>query len=257
MTFAATVVLSARHSQAIPQTDPYRTDTRSPLASAPISEPVVPSSSPAVEEPSTLHPMQFMPLDPFSMFFGLHGGLTWLDPAATAQHRVNDFGGSFYGYTGFILYDLVTVTATFGASFPSDQGSFQEQVVPLFAPRSPVQNAESSLQIIDYSVAIGPRTPNLCLSPFETPSGTNCIALAVFANLGTSSIKGQRFIHDCSGCRSEDLELGNGSFLELGADFGMPSRKKFGIGLTSSVRHYFRPAGVHEELQLGFWLAFL
>ena len=97
------------------------------------------------------------------------------------------------------LFDLIGVSAAFGAVFPADHASFEQDVVPLLG--GGVMRASSSLQVTNYSIAVGPRTPVLVLAALPD---SRAWVVALFADYGRSVIHGDRYISDCDDCRTEN-----------------------------------------------------
>jgi len=196
----------------------------------------------------------FMSLDPMYLSFGVYTGVAWLHSAAANENSLGKAGGTIYLSLGFGLFDLIAGNASFGALFPADRQPFQQEVVPQFGSGAPM-NATSSVAVTNYSLAIGPRTPSFCFSPF--PNGVdNCWAGHAFVYYGHAWVGGSRSIENCADCSSYDLSLANGSFLEPGFSLGVPSRQSVGIELTTSVRSYFG-AALAGEWRIGFDLLFL
>jgi hypothetical protein len=196
----------------------------------------------------------FLPLDPFRMTFGVMSGAGWLNRAAADQHHIGDVGATFYVAFGMAFLDVVGVTSSFGAAFPADHASFQQDVMPLLG--GDVTTASSSLQVTNYSIAVGPRTP-----PFVLASATDGRAwvAALFADYGWSVMHGDRFIENCQDCRKEDLDLPGGTFWRVGADIGMVRLMPVdpGLLLTVSYQRYNPSAGFTQELRVGFTLWFI
>jgi hypothetical protein len=196
----------------------------------------------------------FMSLDPMYLSLGIYSGVAWLHSAPANENSLGKVGGTIYLSAGFGFFDLLAGNASFGALFPADRQPFQQEVVPQFQPGAPM-NASSSVTVTNYSLAIGPRTPSFCFSPFSN-GVDNCWAGHAFVYYGYAWVGGSRSIEKCSNCNSYDLNLANGSFLEPGLSFGMPSRQSVGIELTTSVRTYFG-AALAGEWRIGFDLLFL
>ena len=165
---------------------------------------------------SAAAPTRFLPLHPIRGWLGLASGAAWLDSSAAARHHIGAVGPTFYLTLGAALYEVFSVSASFGAVFPADHASFTEDVVPLLGGGDP-STAHSTLEVHNYSFAIGPRTPLLALQ--RTNSGG--WALAAFAEYGWSHITGKRWIDKCGDCRSEDFNLSGGQFVRGGVDVGV------------------------------------
>jgi len=197
----------------------------------------------------------FMSLDPMYLSLGVYTGVAWLHSAAANENSVGKAGPTVYLSLGFGFFDLLAGNASFGALFPADHQPFQQAVVPEFQSGAPM-NASSSVTVTNYSVAIGPRTPSFCFSPFSNGAINNCWAGHAFVYYGHAWVGGSRSIEHCNGCNSYDLALADGSFLEPGLSFGMPSRQSVGIELTTSARTYFG-AALAGEWRIGLDLLFL
>ena len=184
-------------------------------------------------------PTRFLPLHPIRGWLGLASGAAWLDSSAAARHHIGAVGPTFYLTLGAAIYEVFSVSASFGAVFPADHASFTEDVVPLLGDGDP-STAHSTLEVHNYSVAIGPRTPLLALQ--RTNSGG--WALAAFAEYGWSRITGQRSINDCGDCRREDFNLSGGQFVRGGVDVGVVGRDgSWGIVLHPGLFAVFGAVG--------------
>jgi hypothetical protein len=196
----------------------------------------------------------FLPLDPFRMTLGLTSGAGWLDRSNADQHHIGDVGVTFYVTVGLAILDVIGVTSSFGAAFPSDHASFAQDVMPLGG--GDATTAHSSLQITNYSIAVGPRTPPFVLKAAD--EGRAWI-VALFADYGTSAIHGDRYIENCENCRKEDLDLPGGTFWRVGADIGMVRMAPIDPGflLTVSFQRYAPNVGFVQELRVGFTVWFI
>ena len=126
--------------------------------------------------------------------------------------------------------------------------------VPLLGGGDP-STAHSSLEVHNYSIAIGPRTPLLALQRTDTGEW----ALAAFAEYGWSDITGQRSIDNCSDCRSEDFTLSGGQFVRGGVDVGVVGlgTGHGGLFVTLAYSQYLAPSGISGEMRLGFTISAL
>jgi hypothetical protein len=204
--------------------------------------------------PEGLRAGGFLPLDPFRMTLGLMSGAGWLNRSAADQHHIGDVGPTFYVTIGMAFFDVIGVTSSFGAAFPADHASFQQDVMPLLG--GSVTSASSSLQVTNYSIAVGPRTPPFVLVPADD---NRAWVIALFADYGTSAIHGDRYIENCGDCRTEDLDLPGGTFWRVGADIGVVRMVPIDPGflMTVSYQRYFANAGFTQELRVGFTLWFI
>jgi len=193
---------------------------------------------------------RFLPIDPVRFVLGLSSGAAWLKPSSANPQGIGTVGPTFYVDVGLTFCDVASVSASFGALFPSDRGSFDQVVVGDGAPYS----AGSSLQITNYSVAVGPRTPLLVLSP----DVFSVWAAALFADYGWSRIAGNRFIEQCVDCRKEDFDLPDGTFVRIGANIGRVSvsAPRVGFMFTIAYQRYLARAALAQEVRAGFafWL---
>ena len=194
-------------------------------------------------------PATFLPLHPIRGWLGLASGAAWLDSTAAARHHIGNVGPTFYLTLGAAIYEVFAVSASFGAVFPADHASFEQDVVPLLGGGDP-STAHSSLEVHNYSIAIGPRTPLLALQRTDTGEW----ALAAFAEYGWSDITGQRSIDNCSDCRSEDFTLSGGQFVRGGVDVGVVGlgTGHGGLFVTLAYSQYLAPSGISGEMRLGF-----
>ena len=215
--------------------------------------PAAPPSEPAPRiDPPALLPGGFLPLRPARFVLGVGSGMEWIDKQAAAANQIGDSGLTFNGAVGLTLYDIVTASATFSLAFPSDNGSFSEQVVPEMGGGDP-QSADSNLTVASYSIAIGLRTPFWSLGRVEN----GWAAGSLFAQYGSAGIGGTCSISDCTDCRKDDLHIPGGTFWRVGFDLLLPTRKPTASwGLTVSYESYAAGAGLSDEVRVGFsyWL---
>jgi hypothetical protein len=194
----------------------------------------------------------FLPLRPARLLLGLGSGMAWLSKQSAAEHQIDDAGITVNGTLGLTIYDVFMVSGAFAAAFPSDQGSFSEDVVPQMGGGDP-RSASSSLAVASYSIAVGLRTPFWALGPTEN----GWVAGAVFAEYGSSGIHGTRSISNCVDCRTDELDMPGGTFWHVGFDLLVPSRKPtISYGVTVSYQRYGAGAGFTDEIRVGFscWL---
>ena len=193
---------------------------------------------------------QFLSLDPARSIFGLSSGASWLKPSSADPQGIGRVGPTVYVDLGLTFWDVASVSASFGAMFPSDRGSFSQTVVGDGEPF----RASSTLQITNYSIALGPRTPLLVLSP----DAYSVWAAALFADYGWSWIGGNRNIEDCVDCRKEDFDLPDGNFVRIGANIGKVAvlAPRAGLMLTIAYQRYLSAAALAQEVRAGFalWL---
>jgi hypothetical protein len=172
-------------------------------------------------------------------WFGLHSGATWLDQSLARREGMGDVGPNFYVSFGVGMYDLVTLSLSWGAAFPKDHADLEQG---------------SHLQVTSYSGEIGLRSPGLCTGLVSEGS---CMVLHAFTNLGRSSLAAQRYADDCNDCSPlTDVDFGSASFIEPGLAFGVPSYRPFGVDLRASFRKYLVEAAVESELRVGVAMMF-
>jgi hypothetical protein len=207
--------------------------------------------SPAAVEP--LPPVDWLvPLHPVRIAVGIGSGAAWLRREAAAQHHMDDTGVTFNLGVGLTIYDVFSVSSSFGAAFPGDHASFTQDVMPILG--GDTTSAESDLEVYNLSIAVGVRTPFLALGS----RGRGGPWAAVFADYGSSRIGGHRSIANCSDCRTDDLDLANGGFWRVGLDFAPPFRSsKAGWTFTAAYQRYAAGAGFMQEIRIGFTAWFL
>ncbi len=215
--------------------------------------PAAPTSEPAaVGDRPALLPGGFLPLRPARFLLSFGSGEQWLDKQWAAANQIGDSGLTLNGTLGLTLYDIVMISAAFAVAFPSDNGMFSEEVVPVMGGGGP-QSLDSSLKLGSYSIAVGLRTPFWALGAVEH----GWAAGALFAQIGTAGVSGTRTISDCTDCREDNLVIPGGTFWRVGLDLFLPGRKPTaGYGLTVAYDQYMAGAGLSNELHIGlsFWL---
>jgi len=180
----------------------------------------------------------FLPLDPFRFTLGMMSGKGWLDRAAATANGIGNTGINFYVTAGLAILDVVSVSSSFGAIFPGS-------------------GPHTSVEVTNYSLALGLRTPLLNLG--LTSSRLNGTVAALSADYGWSKIGGSRRQDDCESCTSESLFFSDGRFVRVGVDFGRIAFRWFdpGMMLNVSYQKYLGSSSVTHELRLGFTFWFL
>jgi hypothetical protein len=207
----------------------------------------------AVRRPAPSGTNRFLPYDPFRLTLGFAVGSATLRQDAADKHHIGRSGGSIYVVMSLVLADVFSVSTSLGAVIPPDGANFEQDVVPLFGPQTPM-TATSSLEITNVSFAAGPRTP-----PFVVVRRSEgAWVSALFAEGGWALINGSRFIADCRDCRQESLGLPNGALVRVGADFGYVWFDSWdtAVMFSASYQHSFPPAGVIREIRgaIALWL---
>ena len=197
---------------------------------------------------------RILPLDPFRFTLGFATGAAFLKQTSADQHHISSAGPTFYVTFGVVIGEIFSASTSLGAVFPRDQGTFEQDVVPLFGGMEPT-TATSTLQVTNYSIAGGPRTPLFVIGPREDGAW----AAGLFADFGWSRIDGDRFIEHCRGCLQEDLELPDGKFFRIGGDVGTVSFNRWDTSVMMNVAYqrYLPPSGLTQEIRLGLALWFL
>jgi hypothetical protein len=223
---------------------------------------VLATSAAAVAAPTTDPPSQagssapspgFTALEPFHAWIGVQSGVAWLDSATAQRNHMGRAGATLYHSLGVGVFDLVTASASLGSLFPGDRASFSEDVAPLLRSRPPA-HPQSGLQVTNYSVELGLRTPSFCLL---LATGSRCLALHAFLNYGRATLNALRFIAHCQDCATQDIDLHSGSFLEPGLALGIPSGDEFGLDVRAAYRRFAADSALESEVRIGFALLFL
>jgi hypothetical protein len=218
-----------------------------------VPPPPPPDRAPAVPiDRSGLIAGRLLPLHPMRFLIGMGTGAAWLDKQSAAAQHIDSSGITFNGTLGLTLFDVVMVSGSFAAAFPSDGASFSEEVVPEMGGGDP-QTAGSSLAVVSSSIAVGLRTPFWALGQ----SQNGWVAGALFAQYGSAGIHGSRSISNCADCRSNEFSLPGGAFVRVGVDLLVPSRRPtVSYGVTASYERYGAGAGFSDEFRIGFscWL---
>jgi len=195
---------------------------------------------------------RFVPLLPARFVMNIGSGFAHLNQHEAALQRIGADGATFNFAAGVLIWDVVQISSAVSFVFPSDDGKFTQQVVPETGGGSP-ETAESSLNVIGYSIAAGVRSPFLALAP----SGHGWVATAAFAEYGASGVGGGRSISNCSDCYKEDVNLPGGTFWRVGLDLLVPGRAPtFSYGVTVSYQRWAGGSGFNDELRIGLtgWL---
>jgi hypothetical protein len=179
----------------------------------------------------------FLPLDPFRFTLGMMSGKGWLDQAAATANGIGNTGINFYVTAGLAIFDVVSVSSSFGAIFPGS-------------------GPDTSVEVTNYSLALGLRTPLLNLG--LSSSHLNGTVAALSADYGWSAIGGTRRRNDCDNCTPETLDFSDGRFVRVGLDVGLIAFRWFdpGFVMNASYQKYLGGSFVTHEFRLGFafWL---
>jgi hypothetical protein len=190
-------------------------------------------------------PHTFAPLDAFHSQLGIDVGYGWLrdDQAETAQIGTN--GVAFGISLGAELFDVVTTSGYFGTVFVADESPFSQGVVNQAGDAS---TAESSLNLYIFGLSAGLRTPTFVLSE---PAENGAFAGGwTFLRGGMSWQSASRSVTNCIDCNVEDIDLGNGPYLEAGAALGLVNPDGLGLFAQLYYRQYFGDAAVRRSVHL-------
>lgn len=191
-----------------------------------------------------------LPRPPGRFALSMGTGIASLQEAAAERHRIGDAGLTLNVGGSFIIADVFALSATGGVAFPSDHGSFQQDVVPVEGGGDP-ESAESELSLYFASVSLGLRTPFLVLGA-RSVGGSRGLAGALFADYGYAEVTGGRSISNCIDCRSDDLELAGGSFWRAGFDLAWTSTRSARLpGLSASYQR-FLSGDMIDEVRIAF-----
>jgi len=199
-------------------------------------------------------PGRLLPLDPVRVSLGMMSGAAWLNREVASQRQIGAAGGTFYVTGGLTFIDLITVSGSAGAAFPGDHAPFRQTVVPVLG--GDPMSATSSVQVTNYALSVGLRTPLLALKATEAGGAW---VIAAFTDYGRSRIAGERGIDNCVDCHTETLVLPGGTFWRVGMDVGAVAFGGFdpGVVLTVSYQRYAPGTALAEELRVGFTFWFL
>jgi hypothetical protein len=199
----------------------------------------------------------FLPRRPVRILLGLGSGAAWLRDQSAMQHHIGSIGPTFNATLGFSIEDIVSISGSGGATFPSDNATFDQDVVSLGGTDPSTET--SHLEVQSYSVAAGLRTPFYVL----WPTANGVITGNAFADGGWAYIHGVRSIEHCIGCRKDDLDMGSGMFWRVGFEIArrntVPTpRLAASYGLSVAYQSFLDDtAGLTRELRIGLILWFL
>jgi hypothetical protein len=193
----------------------------------------------------------FSPLDPFHAGFGLGSGVGWVTDKTAQENHVGKSGATLHLDLDADFFDLVTLGASLGTIFLSDDGSYKQMVID---ENGTVSEAKSSLGLSVVALSAGLRTPDWCLAA-NPRLKTGWAALYGFARFGHAWMGGGRSIARCVDCRQEKLATPGGNFIEPGLSLGLKANDSWGFSLVSSYRGYFGGAAAAGEWRIGFMIS--
>ena len=192
----------------------------------------------------------FQELHPFRMGLLIDLGYGKLDTPQTRSKSIGDSGFGFGSTLNADIFDLVSLGATAGTVFVEDNAEFEQGVVNQVGEES---TAESTLNVNLLGLSAGLRTPTLRLGGdggAGSFSGT-----WLFARYGKSWQGASRSIANCGDCDSEDITLGDGTFLDAGVLLGLLNDEvPLGLLAGAGYRLYFDDAAARYAItaKLGF-----
>lgn len=192
-------------------------------------------------------------LHPFRMGLLIDLGYGKLDTAQTRSKLIGDSGFAFGTTLNADIFDLVSLGASAGTVFVDDDAEFEQGVVNLAGEES---TAKSTLNVNLLALSAGLRTPTLRLAE---PNGAGAYpGTWLFARYGRSWQGASRSIDKCGDCESEDITLGDGTFLDTGVLLGLINDESpLGVLVGAGYRLYFDDAAaryvVTGKLGLSFF----
>jgi hypothetical protein len=194
-----------------------------------------------------------MRLKPAVLDLSVQFGAAHMNPLTAASEGISEYGGGLAFRAALSVFDVVSFSALTGLLAVNDRRTYTEQVVSEGSPNGKPQSRESIIEIGRHALALGPRTPPLCLDKH----GDRCIAIAAFAEYGKVWVNGARKIQDCVNCTEQSLHLRDGQFVALGVDVGQrPNDGPSGMLVSATYRHTWPRVGLAQELLLGLEIAF-
>jgi hypothetical protein len=186
---------------------------------------------------------RLMPLDPFAIAVGAQFGVVRMNPSVASSRGVGEFGAGLGLGASLTVYDVIGVSASAGLLLLDDRWEYAEQVVADGSSSPMTRN--SLLEIGRHTLAIGPRTPALCLNEKDG----RCMAVSAFAEFGKLWVNGQRRINNCVDCVDYSLHLRDGPFVALGLDMGThPNDGTIGLVAAVTYRHAWPQVALSQEL---------
>jgi hypothetical protein len=194
--------------------------------------------------PSYAEGVELDALHPFRMGLLFDLGYGKLDSSQARSKLIGDSGFSPTVTLQADVFDLLSLAASAGTVFVDDNAEFEQGVVSLAGQES---TAESTLNTNVLGLAAGLRTPALRLA---APDRQGLYpATWVFARYGKSWQSASRSIANCGDCDSEDIDLGDGNYLDTGALVGiLGGPLPIGLLLGCGYRRYFDASAVRYTL---------
>jgi len=157
-----------------------------------------------------------------------------IDPttAASQQVRAQSWGMQFDAGLHFKRYLFVGID--FGPQFLSDLATFTENTTG--------GEMKSTAALTYFSAMAGSRT-----RPFRLVSGIPAVALGLYG--GGSVTKSLRSIDNCSDCRSDDIDIPGGAFVQPTLVFGQGRAR-----LRVSDRYFLSGEGIRSVISAGMEL---
>ncbi len=192
----------------------------------------------------------FRPLDPFHAGLYIGSGYGRLQGATAESQQIGQDGPTLAFRVHFDLYDLISTSISMGTIFVGDSEGFEQNVRD---GSGRTFSKESSLNITIIGLSAGLRTPEFCLWRSETGAP---LGISAYARYGNAWISGGRSISNCINCRTEDVALNGGTFVESGVDLGLKAGNGWGMFGSAGYRHYFSGSSARNEIQIGVGVSY-
>lgn len=187
----------------------------------------------------------FLPLHGLQIGIPVWGGVAFLPASTSASQGVGSVAPALHVGADLDIYDLFTMSFSYGFVFPADQAGFSQTVTD----GNNVFQAGSSATMHPISLLAGARSPVLALS--DDPALGRSVGVYAFARVGYSWMTGGRSIPNCDDCATTNLTVQGGATVDLGLHLQIKRSTHLAYGIFADYRQYFG-ASITREIPIGF-----
>jgi hypothetical protein len=231
-------------------------DGEEPGGNTAVPAPATPSPTPpSAADETGIVAGTFLPMHPVRISLGLGSGVGWIQEGVARRHDIGSVGPTLHTSLGLTIYDLFAISGELGIVYPRGNSSSGQGAV-LASGGQTESSGKPSLHVVSLSITAGLRTPFFVLRP----KSKGAFSAALFADVGSSKIFGERSSSDCTDCLTEHLGMPSGTFWRAGFDLaseasGAGEHIHSTYDLNVAYQRYEAGAGLVQEIRIGLiWL---